>query len=557
LRTYGTLAYLCKQWIIHCEPHIALRFKRVFPKIDQRRVGFLQLTDTIDNARDLEWFMSRYPLETNDGEYLTKRASEHRERESIVTKLLTSDCSRLEFPMAIPPRDYQKQAAAILEANHSLLLADDVGLGKSVAAIAAFIKPQMRPVLVTTLAHLPKQWRNDFIWKFAPHLSVHILKKTTPYDIRLRNGKLPDVIISSYHKLAGWAETLGPIIKMIVFDECQELRKSVSAKYGGAEFLGNAAKYRMGLSATPFYNYGAEMFNVMNCIAPEALGSHSEFITEWCRDSESISDPKAFGAYMRESGLMLRRTRKDVGRELPPCQTIVQEIEIDGDVLGKLEAGCEELARVILANSEANRGDKMRASAEFDMRMRQATGIAKAPYIAEFVRMLADNGEPIVVYAWHREVYTILKSRLANLNPVMYTGSESVTQKQASKEAFVRGDSRVMLISLRSGAGLDGLQKVCSTVVFAELDWSPGVHEQNIGRVFRDGQESPVFAYFPLSTEGSDPVVSDVCGIKSQQIEGVKNPDAELVQKLEIDPDHIKKMAVAYLQKNYKKILTG
>lgn len=553
MRTFGQLVYSeeSQSWFVKAEPHVALKFKRVFPKIKPWTHGVLCLSDTAENARDLEWFIERYPLELSPEtcSRLTERSNAHREKESLVAKLLASDCAKLDFPMALPPRDYQKQAAALVEANGSLLLADDVGLGKTVAAIAGFANPKMRPVLVATLAHLPPQWRDDFLTKFTPHLSVHILKKSTPYDIRQKDGSLPDVILSSYHKLAGWAETLAPIIKSIVFDECQELRKSESQKYGGAQFLAEAAKYRMGLSATPFYNYGAEMFNVMGCVSPGALGSRSEFLTEWCQNSESITDPKAFGSYMRESGLMLRRTRKDVGRELPPCQTIIQEIETDSHVLDRLEKGCDELARIILASSESNRGDKMRASAEFDMRMRQATGIAKAPYVAEFVRILAENGEPVVVYAWHREVYSILQSRFPELNPVMYTGSESPAQKQRAKEQFISGESRVILISLRSGAGLDGLQKACSTVVFAELDWSPGVHEQNIGRVFRDGQESPVFAYFLLSTEGSDPIVSDVCGIKSQQIEGVKNPNAELVQKLEIDPDHIKKLAEAYLRK--------
>ena len=104
--------------------------------------------------------------------------------------------------------------------------------------------------------------------------------------------------------------------------------------------------------------------------------------------------------------------------------------------------------------------------------------------------------------------------QLSDLKPALYTGSETPKEKEQSKEAFVAGEATVLIISLRSGAGLDGLQSVASTVVFGELDWSPGVHEQCIGRVFRDGQESPVMAYFLLAEEGSDPVVADVLGIK-------------------------------------------
>ena len=71
------------------------------------------------------------------------------------------------------------------------------------------------------------------------------------------------------------------------------------------------------------------------------------------------------------------------------------------------------------------------------------------------------------------------------------------------------------------------LQHTTSTVVFGEHDWSPSVHEQCIGRVFPDGQESPVMAYFLLADEGSDLIVADVLGIKKGQIDGVRNPDVD------------------------------
>jgi hypothetical protein len=70
-------------------------------------------------------------------------------------------------------------------------------------------------------------------------------------------------------------------------------------------------------------------------------------------------------------------------------------------------------------------------------------------------------------------------------------------------------------MSLRSGAGLDGLQKRCSTMVFGELDWSPGVHHQCIGRLDREGQEQPVTAMFLVCDDGSDPPMMEVLGLKA------------------------------------------
>src|SRR3546814_20616596 len=94
---------------------------------------------------------------------------------------------------------------------------------------------------------------------------------------------------------------------------------------------------------------------------------------------------------------------------------------------------------------------------------------------------------------------------------------------------------------------MDGLENVCRVAVCGGLDWSPGVHEQCIGRVHRDGQQDPVMAYFLVSEEGSDPVVSGVLGIKREQIEGVRHPDAGLIERLEISEHTLHKLARDYL----------
>jgi hypothetical protein len=68
--------------------------------------------------------------------------------------------------------------------------------------------------------------------------------------------------------------------------------------------------------------------------------------------------------------------------------------------------------------------------------------------------------------------------------------------------------------------------------------------------VHRDGQKEPVFAYYLNAEVGSDPAVIDALGIKRGQLEGIRDPNADLVQKLQVDPDHIKKMAEAYLRQS-------
>jgi SNF2 family DNA or RNA helicase len=131
----------------------------------------------------------------------------------------------------------------------------------------------------------------------------------------------------------------------------------------------------------------------------------------------------------------------------------------------------------------------------------------------------------------------------------MYTGSETPAEKLKAKESFVKGEASILILSLRSGAGLDGLQEVASSIVFGELDWSPGVLEQCIGRVARDGQKKSVVAYFLVAEDGADPVIAETLGLKREQIEGIRNPNQDLIEKLDTTGDRTKKLAEFYLNR--------
>jgi superfamily II DNA or RNA helicase len=397
-------------------------------------------------------------------------------------------------------------------------------------------------------AHLPRQWEEK-LNEFLPGLTVHRIKKGTPYALPQVNGRGPDVVILSYHKVRGWYQTLAQYAKSVVFDEVHELRNPDSQRYEASATLAHAVTFRLGLSATPIFNYGSEIYHPLWVLAPGKLGTYEEFITEWCVYGR-LKDPRAFGAYLRDAKLMIRHTRKQVGRELPRLTRIPTTIESDGEVLSDVEARADQLARIILDRTEREWGEAFHAAKEFSVLMRQATGIAKAPYVADYVRLLveAEAGERVVLVGWHREVYRIWQRKLADLKPVLYTGSESPTQKEQAKRDFIDGRSRVLILSLRSGAGLDGLQHTCNQIVFGELDWSPSVIEQCIGRVYRDGQPHPVAAHFLVSDDGCDPIMADRLDLKSEQLNGIRNPDAEIFEEIDVDYDHMKKLAAFYLK---------
>lgn len=565
---YGTINYApdARMWLIDGEPFVRARLKRVFPRMPQTAGAKLRLSATPENTRELRWFLQRYPMTVDRAEVMEELAEQHVRTEKEFEALMAGYTAIAPVPLAEPARDYQAFAAQMLKVKGGLLLADDLGLGKTVSGICPMVEAGSLPALVVCPAHLPRQWKK-MIKRFAPHLNVHVLKKGSVYDLApKKRGKaataaqaellppaLPDVIITSYHKLRGWAEHLRGQVCYVVYDECQALRHDGTAIYAAAEVVAGGAALRLGLSATPIYNYGAEFYNVVNVLVPDALGQRDEFIREWCTPQPGgnarLTDPKEFGAYLRREGIMLRRTRKDVGRELPELSKIVHEIEADEKALEALKSDAVALAKIVLGHNEKFRGEKMQAAGEFDNLMRQATGIAKAPYAAEFVKLLLESGEPIVLFGWHRAVYDIWLEQLAEFKPVLYTGTESAPQKDEALRKFLAGESRVLIMSLRSGAGVDGLQGFSSNVVFGELDWSPGVHEQCIGRVHRDGADEPCNAYFLLSESGADPIMAEVLGVKREQIEAVRNPDSALAERIETGENSLRRLAREFLAK--------
>lgn len=543
-------------WIVRARADVLLIVHRLFPKAARMEKGTVRVSATIDRTADLAWVCQRYPMEIGAPTIWADYLARHKERTDAVALLEDPTYVPRTFPLALEPRMYQRTAADLWLKTKNLLLADDVGLGKTVTALAALTDKQTRPALVVAMAHLTTQWARESR-RFIPGARVHVLKKSKPYDLRDLYG-LPDIIITTYHKLDGWQGYLAGKVKSIVFDECQELRRTGSGrdrskKYDAASAIADTAPMVMGMSATPVYNHGSEIFNVLDVIAPGRLGTREEFYEEWCevdyssgKESRPVKHPKALGEYLRATGIMLLRRRADVGRELPEVTKVVQATDADLAALATVDDRVAELARLVLEGIDHK--ERFKAAGELDWKMRQATGLAKAPFVAEFVRMLVDNGEKVVLYGWHHAVYDVWMDKLKDLKPVKFTGEEALNQKDEARTAFIKGEAKVLIMSLRSGAGLDGLQHVSQTVVFGELDWSPAVHEQAIGRVHRDGQARPCVAYYCLADDGADPVMADSLGLKEAQSQGLRGgTDAQVFGAPDKSTDAIRKLAQSVL----------
>ena len=518
-RTYGTLSYnrRARCWTIKGEPCVTELAKRLFPGCDGRGRGVARFTAHRRIIGELNWLMMRYPLEikATDQVRWENALEEAREyavrRERALAMPETAKPPAESFAGELLP--FQQQGLGFMLSTRRCLLADEMGLGKTVQALAFLATTAAYPAILVVPPHLIRNWQREVERFLSPdgQLRVHVIHGLTPYAL-----PEADVYIIHYLLLRGWKEVLPEMgFRTVIFDEMQELRRNGTNKYSAASLLSEACENVIGLSGTPIYNNGGEIWNVVNIIDFHFLGDWESFSREWCYgyNSAVVAKPELLGEHLRREGLMLRRLKSDVLTELAPKRRLVQEIDWDDAVYRELMAPVAEQLKLLRATDDPSR----RAIIEETIcqRQRQATGIAKAPFVAAFVRALVEAGEKVLLMAHHHAVMDIYKRELKALHPQFITGRETDNQKDAAAAAFMNGKTDLLCISLRSASGLN-LQRA-SCVVFGELDWSPAVHSQAEDRAHRIGQRDSLLCYYLVSPKGSDRDMQDALGLKVSQ----------------------------------------
>ena len=517
--TYGTLSYNRKSkcWVIKGEPCVTELAKRLFPGCDGRGRGVARFTAHRRIIGELNWLMLRYPLavKESDRDRWASALEEAREyalrREQALKMPETATPPAETFSGELLP--FQKQGLGFLLSTRRCLLADEMGLGKTVQALAFLATTAAYPAILVVPPHLIRNWQREVERFLSPdgRLRVHVIRGLTPYAL-----PEADIYIIHYLLLRGWKEVLPEQgFKTVIFDEMQELRRNGTGKYSAASLLSEACENCIGLSGTPIYNNGGEIWNVVNIIDFHFLGDWESFSREWCYgyNTAVVAKPELLGEHLRSEGLMLRRLKSDVLTELAPKRRLVQEIDWDDAVYRELMAPVARQLQLLRATDDPSR----RAIIEdaISQTQRQATGIAKAPFVCAFVRALVEGGEKVLLMAHHHAVMDIYKRELKSCRPMFITGRETDNQKDEAAAAFMAGRTDLLCISLRSASGLNLQRATC--VVFGELDWSPAVHSQAEDRAHRIGQQDSLLCYYLVSPKGSDRDMQDALGLKVSQ----------------------------------------
>jgi SNF2 family DNA or RNA helicase len=553
MKEFGTLEYVLdtysKNWTWKLTgPRAVSMVARVIPQAwygDGPEEAIVP--DTLQNVEKIKWIMDRYPLEIKSKSIWSRKV-----RKVIVPQKKWTRIEKLR--KASPGQqfrgnllDFQREGLDfLLKSYGNALLADEMGLGKTVQTLAYLAtEKQTFPVLIVAPLVTLNNWQRE-IQKFLKKRSRNgrIIENEYPSSTLIRTGKSHelqkfDVYIINYDLLHKRIDDLAKLnIKTIVCDEVQHLRSKTTKKYIAVKKLAalSSVKYRVGLSGTPIYNRGSEIWPIVDILRPGLLGTFDEFCEYFCYVNEKgkaivLENKRAsLGEELRKH-VMLRRKKSDVLKELK--EKVRYKELIDSDInyyqaeLGKIWERLEKEQK-----NATSAFDKFSSYKRAIQSERQAAGVAKVPHVIEFVKNIMEIEESVVVFCHHKAIHELLHRNLAEYTPASIIGGQSDKERQAGIDKFQNGETKLIIAGLRAGNVGINLSRA-RYVIFAELDWSPAIHRQAEDRLHRIGQKNTVFAYYLMGNGTLDDHVADVLVDKSYEIDAIMDEKVETFENKE------------------------
>lgn len=442
---------------------------------------------------------------------------------------------------------FQRPGVQFLREHKYALLADEPGLGKSAQAIVAARDNREEKILVLCPASVKYHWANE-IQKWDLGASVCLINGSTWKHVP---SKYTIINYDLIHKPGVAKHLLKMQFDVLILDEAHYLKNSRAKRtktvYSHNGLADNAVRVWL-LTGTPVLNRPVEIFPMLRRFIPERLGRYSDYMSftkrfcaayqgKWGWDDSGASHLEELASYL--DGFMLRRLKKDVMDDLP--DKIYQKIIFD--------APTAAVKSLVKREAAEYREDMLGAFST----LRQEVGLAKLPLVLEHLENLLEETDKVIVFAHHRKVLETLRVRLKNYNPVLLYGGLTAQQKQKTVDDFVTDrNKRIFLGQIdAAGTGIDGLQKVANTVVFAEISWVPGQIRQAIDRCHRIGQKNKVLVQFLMMKGGIDEQIYDSVGSKTEVIKKIvvateqqKEEDSDMAAKRSIE-ENIERIADA------------
>ncbi|MBK9034522.1 MAG: DEAD/DEAH box helicase [Myxococcales bacterium] len=443
-------------------------------------------------------------------------------------------------------------AGAVTARRPGFLLADDVGLGKTITAWAAIL--QMRAatsVLIVCPLAVIAHWRRTIEAMGDGGKDVVVLN----YE---RLGKLFEVSPAARKKIRtkkGLARAgTAPELDVIVLDESHRCKNPTAARSKLAAKLVANAGFCLWLSATAGQNplelsylapllastTGARAADLKDfeqwCLA-QGLGVTRGGYGKWAWRGER-ADCERVRAMLFEPArghgpAGLRRRPEDIVG-WPAINRILTPIELDASARDLYQQAWTEFRRELELSP---RGRDPKSALAATVRLRQKSSLIRAEGTVELARELLDNGHQVAISVAFIESLTAMREALERgLGAVPCAsihGALPAAAREAERLRFQRGDARVVLFTVEEGISLHQGEHndVPRSEIIHDLRWSAIQMAQVEGRCHRDGRFAQVYwAYADGTIE--DKIARVVAG-RLQAMKEMIGDDAETLREIE------------------------
>ncbi len=418
----------------------------------------------------------------------------------------------------LTPLPHQLEVAkqVVEKMNGKAILADEVGLGKTIEAGLILkeymIRGLVKKVLILVPASLVSQWAAELQSKF--YIPAVEQKKSYVWE-------QCDVVVSSIDtakRLPHRDIVYQQNYDMIIIDEAHKLKNNKTKNY---EFVQNLKKkFCLLLTATPIQNRVEEIFNLVSLLKPGHLGNQAYFEESYNAKGRSLSDDE----HLRElvNKVMIRNRRDDTGIEWTKRQVKTVPIEFseqERDLYDTISSyrkstsplmtssfAIMTLQREACSSREAvyftlkkmlekNTDEEVVVSEEFVMElMKKVEGVTKNSKAEKALEIIQNVNDKVIIFTEYRATQMYLQWFLQQngISSVPFRGGFKRGKKDWMKELF-KNKIQVLIATEAGGEGIN--LQFCNHIINYDLPWNPMRLEQRIGRVHRLGQEKDVNIY--------------------------------------------------------------
>ncbi|MBP2267041.1 SNF2 family DNA or RNA helicase [Pseudarthrobacter sp. PvP004] len=401
---------------------------------------------------------------------------------------LIRDFSALGLGIDLFP--YQQVGAefmvAMAERGVGVLLADQMGLGKTAQAIALLLDQRGRgPSLIVCPASLLRNWTRE-IGQVAPALTI------TTHAGPLRTGVASglarhDVVITSYETLVSDMSFLSDIPwNVLALDEAQMIRNPETGRAQSVKGL--SRRVSLALTGTPVENRLLDLWSIAEFVVPALLGSREAFDEAF---PDELERAESLGQII--APVTLRRLVADVATDLPELVHVETAFELPEDAKGRYAqiatASAGPLAaitalRVLCAHAEENDW---------------GPGESAAPKAEHTMRIVAEafsSGEKVLVFASFQQaldrMFEAVKARQPGAFLAVIDGRVPVPDRQTIIDLFTAfpGPGALFMNPQAAGVGLN--ITAANHVIHFNPEWNPALTSQATARAHRRKQTLPV-----------------------------------------------------------------